>query len=326
MRTPRITADPTLPATYHCMSRVAGRLPLLDDSAKHKLLNILHHLARFCDIDIITFCMMSNHFHLLIRVPPKPLPDSIPDDVILAKLEDFYGPKATLPSLARAALNKGQPIPDDIRQSVLSRIADLSIFLQEFKQRFSRWYNRRHDRTGYLWGERFRSVLVEDCTSTLRAIAAYIDLNPVRAGLVNDPKDYRFCGYAAALTGDKVIRRGIMGFLGATDWSAASAEYRLALYVIGGTSGRSDKRVLDPEAIRAELARGGQLPLGQILRLRIRHMTDGVFLGSKEFVNQMWERHRDKFGKRRKSGARIIRGAPIPGLTVLRDLRVDAVG
>ncbi|MBX3747778.1 MAG: hypothetical protein KF833_20920, partial [Verrucomicrobiae bacterium] len=81
-----------------------------------------------------------------------------------------------------------------------------------------------------------------------------------------------------------------------------------------------------PEAIRAELARGGALPLGQILRLRIRHMTDGVFLGSKEFVDQMWEWHRDKFGKRRKSGARIIRGAPIPGLTVLRDLQVDAVG
>ncbi|MBX3748217.1 MAG: transposase, partial [Verrucomicrobiae bacterium] len=103
MRIPRIKADPSLPAVYHCMSRVAGRLPLLDDSAKNKLVNILHHLARFCDIDIITFCMMSNHFHLLIRVPPKPLPDSIPDDVILAKLEDFYGPKATLPTLARAA-------------------------------------------------------------------------------------------------------------------------------------------------------------------------------------------------------------------------------
>ncbi|MBX3747977.1 MAG: hypothetical protein KF833_21935 [Verrucomicrobiae bacterium] len=53
---------------------------------------------------------------------------------------------------------------------------------------------------------------MEDCPSTLRAIAVCIDLNPVRAGLVNHPKDYRFCGYAAALTGDKAIRRDLMGF------------------------------------------------------------------------------------------------------------------
>ena len=88
----------------------------------------------------------------------------------------------------------------------------------------------------------------------------------------------------------------------------------------------SDKRVLDRKVIRAELARGGELGLGQVLRLRVRHFSDGVFLGSKEFVNEMFVQYRDRFGAKRKDGARPIRGVPLAGQTVLRDLRVDAVG
>jgi len=49
-----------------------------------------------------------------------------------------------------------------------------------------------------LWTERFKSVLVEDSIEAVGMLARYIDLNPVRAGLVEDPKDYRFCGCAVA--------------------------------------------------------------------------------------------------------------------------------
>jgi len=64
-----------------------------------------------------------------------------------------------------------------------------------------------------------------------------------------------------------------------------------------------------------------------VLRLRIRHMTDGVVLGSKGFVDGVWLAHRDRFGAQRRSGARRIRGggAPLSGLNSLRDLRVSAV-
>ena len=53
---------------------------------------------------------------------------------------------------------------------------------------------------------------------------------------------------------------------------------------------------LDREMILSELKRGGVLNLGQILRLRVRHMTDGVALGSRAFVNEVFLRHRHKFG------------------------------
>ena len=65
---------------------------------------------------------------------------------------------------------------------------DVSGYLQRLKQRFTQWFNRRKGRRGVLWEERFKSVLVEGSGDPLSTMAAYIDLNPVRAGLVEDPK------------------------------------------------------------------------------------------------------------------------------------------
>ena len=70
------------------------------------------------------------------------------------------------------------------------RMHDISIFIKELKGRFAQWYNRRHGRSGVLWTGRFKSVLLQD-DQTVTIIAAYIDLNPVRAGLCEDPKEYR---------------------------------------------------------------------------------------------------------------------------------------
>ena len=64
---------------------------------------------------------------------------------------------------------------------------DVSGYLQRLKQRFTQWFNRRKGRRGVLWEERFKSVLVEGSGDPLSTMAAYIDLNPVRAGLVDDP-------------------------------------------------------------------------------------------------------------------------------------------
>jgi len=117
-----------------------------------------------------------------------------------------------------------------------------------------------------------------------------------------------------------------MSFLEPADWAKAAAEYRRTLFVTGGSANRSDQAVLDPQAIKAELARGGGLSLGQVLRLRVRHFTEGVFLRSKEFVNERFTRHRDRFGARRKGGARAIRGVPLPEIRMMRDLRVGVIG
>ena len=117
-----------------------------------------------------------------------------------------------------------------------------------------------------------------------------------------------------------------MSFLEPREWPKAAAEYRRLLFITGRSANRSDKVALDPAVIKAELARGEELGLGQVLRSRVRHLTDGVVLGSREFVNEMFLRHRDRFGPRRKDGARLIRGVPLAGINVLRDLRFNAMG
>jgi hypothetical protein len=68
------------------------------------------------------------------------------------------------------------------------------------------------------------------------------------------------------------------------------------------------------------------LSLGQVLRLRVRHMSDGVALGTRAFVNEVFTLHREKFGAKRKDGARPIRALASIGLMALRDLRVRALG
>ena len=67
--------------------------------------------------------------------------------------------------------------------------------------------------------------------------------------------------------------------------------------------------------------------MGQVLRLRVRYFTDGVVLGSRNYVNGVFAEYRDRFGPRRKSGARRMRGLSALGdLATTRDLRVDVVG
>jgi len=97
-------------------------------------------------------------------------------------------------------------------------------------------------------------------------------------------------------------------------------------FVGGGDTRQSGKVVLDKEKIKAVLARGGELSLGEVLRLRVRHMSDGVALGTRAFVNEVFTLHREKFGPKRKDGARPIRALATIGLTAIRDLKVRAVG
>ena len=117
-----------------------------------------------------------------------------------------------------------------------------------------------------------------------------------------------------------------MSFQGKTNWGACAAAYRMRLFVGGGAAHQSGKVVLDKEKIKEVLEQGGELSLGQVLRLRVRHMTDGVVLGSRAFVNEVFMLHREKFGAKRKDGARPIRALSSIGMNALRNLRVRALG
>jgi putative transposase len=80
---------------------------------------------------------------------------------------------------------------DDLIPSLRETLSNQSEFFREIKVGFARYYNRRHNRRGYFWGDRFKSVIV-DKGETLVNCLAYIDLNPLRAGLVDRPEEYRW--------------------------------------------------------------------------------------------------------------------------------------
>jgi hypothetical protein len=119
------------------------------------------------------------------------------------------------------------------------RMGDLAMFMPSLKQRFSRWYNGRNRRKGTLWEDRYRSVAVEiqdlaTLGAAARLVSAYIDLNPVRAGMVEDPAEYPWCGYARALVGEKESAKGLLRVWGKQrGLKGALAEYRVYFFEEG---------------------------------------------------------------------------------------------
>ena len=197
-------------AVYHCMTRTVNGEMLFKDREKEMLRKMLWQVADFSGVEILTYCVMSNHFHVLVRVPE---PENLSDAELMRRYKVLY-PKPTKYQTASTKvmeekLQEGGDEAEAIRRKLLARMSDVSEFMKTIKQRFSVWFNRTHRRYGTLWADRFKSVLVEGKGNPLQTMAAYIDLNPVRAGIVEDPKEYRFCGYAEAVAGEKKAKLGL---------------------------------------------------------------------------------------------------------------------
>jgi len=335
MRLPRWKAGPEEQAGhYHCVSRVVDKNRVFEEREREKFRSFLREYSLFCGVEVLTWCILSNHFHLLIRVPQKP---TVPPPVeeLIERLGHLTSSALTA-GTARQMLERfraaGQEdAVEKLRQMLWAQMLDLSQFMKLLKQRFSQWFNRVYKRQGTLWEGRFRSTLVEGNSPALATVAAYIDLNPVRAGLVDDPKDYRWCGYAEAVASDNSARKGLAAVLG-IGVDGVLEEYRKLLFRQGeereGTDeqGRPLRRGFDRETMLKVLAEGGTLPRSEYLKLRIRYLVDGAVLGSRGYVNSVFERHRDRFGPRRTTGARPVRGLSGLALSCLRDLRVRVAG
>ncbi len=159
---------------YHVMSRTALDGFPLGDVEKDFMLDLIRRYAALYLTEVLGFCLMGNHFHILVRMFPE---YKFTDEDIMKRYVDFYG--------------DDQAFADGWIPSLREKLSSLSEFMREIKVGFARYYNKRHNRRGYFWGDRFKSVIVENGETLINCLA-YIDLNPLRAGLVERPEEYRW--------------------------------------------------------------------------------------------------------------------------------------
>jgi putative transposase len=285
VRRNRIKIDPSEGAAcYHCVTRTVNGEFLFDEASKEVLRCMLWKVADFCGLEVLTYAILSNHFHVLVRVPrQKP----VSDEELFRRYASLHssssGRGASRLSVVRALLAAGDAAAEGWRRRQLALMGDVSQFMKLLKQRFSIWFNKAHHRFGTLWAERFRSVLIESSEFVLATVAAYVDLNSVRAGIVSDPKDYRFCGYAEAVAGSRVARVGLGAIFPPQDWESVQAAYRMRLFA-SGSSQREGGAKIAPADLARVIAERGKLPLATVLMCRVRYFTFGAVLGGEAFV------------------------------------------
>ena len=351
----------TKPAIYHCIARVVERRFAFEADDKEQFRIYMRMMENFSGCRVLAYCVMCNHFHLLLEVPPR---TKVPltDGQLLQRLGALYS-KAFVATVAKELAEARQVVAQGlaadgegyvqrIHERFTYRMHDLSEFMKTLLQRFTRWHNRRTVRCGNLWEETFKSVVVEDGLAS-KTMAAYIDLNPVRAGMVQDPAEYRWSSYGEAMgatgrSGAKAKAGLVRAMMADKGWEAdarhwagrISREYRMILCDEGEEKtrevlNRQGERVTEvvrkgmktekAAAERERLTAGRDVALRQMLRWKVRYFTDGAAVGSRAFVDGLYAQSRERFGAKRKSGARKMRGKAAGAAAWLwsaRDLRL----
>jgi REP element-mobilizing transposase RayT len=280
-------------AVYHCISRTINGEHPCDDEAKEIQRKQLHQAAEFSGVKLVTYALMSNHFHVVVRIPEQ---GTLSNEELIRRYEVLH-PKTTewsevqLEAL-KATLKAGGEEAKKMRERLLRRMNDLSEFMKTVKHRFAVWYNKSHKRFGHLWAERFTSTIIEgNHHYALQVVSAYVDLNPVRAGMVRDPKDYRWSGYGEAVaTGGKMLEglRSVLSDGDKLDDVAVLASYRMKLFGKGSEAKRGDPKAakISAEAFAKVADTDGHLSIPEHLGTRLSWVTWGAVIGGKQFVSE----------------------------------------
>ena len=308
------------PAVYHVMSRTALDGYVIGDVEKEYLLQLIKRLSLVYFTEVLGFCMMGNHFHLLVRMHPG---EDYSDDEIRKRFKLMYRDKKD------RKLSEGQ-IP-----YLREKWASLSEYVKEIKQSFSRFYNKLHHRKGFFWSERFKSVIVDNGETLINCLA-YIDLNPVRAGIVEKPEDYRWnsLGYhvqANNKDGFLSLDFGLKEF-GVKDESERLRLYREFVYEKGHIKQKGRRQTTEGEtrgmgdgekregirtgkgfeiaAIEKFSHRHTQTDTDMVdrFRYRARYFTDSGIIGTKAFVARHYLAFKHLFSCKHEKRPKAIRG------------------
>lgn len=291
------------PVYYHLYNRVAGGPGFrpFGPREKEKFVELLHKLSKFYTVRVLAYQVMSNHYHLMAYAPQEvPSPEEV-----CRRYRAYYGKRKKLK-------------PTDERcEQIGRRMRDISCFMHALQQQFSSWFNRTRPerRWGSLWAGRFKNTLLGDATAVWECWK-YIEMNPVRAGLVREAGAYRHSSYGAWQgRGRHPFEEHVKEIL--VPW--LSGRY--------GFSGlRTVRRALG--AALREAAGVGETPGEGGFRLcldrRMRYWVDGLVIGSSTFIEEMRTMHRRSLPSepREPVQAKNERDEPV-GLYCCKKLRAE---
>lgn len=266
----------------HIYSRLAGDDLLLGPKEKEQLLNMIERFSAAFFVKLHEFTVMSNHFHLVVSEGREEAQNAGKLELI-DRYRRVYGKDADPPIGRQLPNGRFIPDPDGGLERLRRRLGSVSAFVQELKQRFTLWYNRKNKRKGVLWGGRFGTTLIERGDAAL-VIGGYLNLNPVRAGMVDVPDDYRWCGLALYARNPKRARKMMAPMpLQIGQDPLDTAAYRLFVYRYGARR-VPGKRHIRPDQLARVEALCGRIGLADLAGHRIRNFSEGFVLGSPEFI------------------------------------------
>jgi len=294
-RIPRMVIDDET-TVYHVMSRTALDGFPLGDIEKDFMLNLIRRYTSLYFVEILGFCLMGNHFHMLVKTLPE---YKFSNQDIKKRYVGFYG--------------DDRVFTDGLIPPLREKLSSLSEFVREIKVGFARYYNKRHNRQGYFWGDRFKSVIV-DKGETLVNCLAYIDLNPLRAGIVSRPEDYRWnsLGYHVQTNNrDNFLSTDF----GLKEFNVKSEKERIRRYrryvYEAGAVNRPEKgkiKVIGDRILEKERKREFELSRNDRFRYRTRYFTDSGVIGSKEFVSKTYMRFKHHFNSKNEKKPKPVKG------------------
>ncbi len=259
------------------------------------LLKLIKWMDGVFFVEVFGFCIIGYNFHLLLKVENS---------------EDYSDDEVRRRRLALLFCKRGSVVTDDQLAYFRDKISNLSEFVKEIKQRFSRYYNKKHNRRGYFWGSRFKSVILESGDTLINCLA-YIDLNPIRANIVEKPEDYRWSSisYHMQTWNKDSFLSTDLGLIVYNEMNEKErfAEYREYLYEKGGLEtgkGASIKEVI----IAKERDKNYELTPMDRLRFKTRYFTDSGIIGTKLFVNRYFTMFKSNFGRNKTKKPKKVTG------------------
>lgn len=179
---------------YHCISRCVRGAFLCGGGFEHRkqwLENRLEHLSVYFAVSVAGFAVMDNHLHVLVRIDPDTAKEWSEEEVVRRWLS-VYPPRGIDfedPDNVKMWIECYSQNPEKVAEYRL-RLANMGWFMKALKEPLSRLANREDGCRGAFWEGRFKSIAILD-EEALLATCAYIDLNPVAAGIAQTPENSR---------------------------------------------------------------------------------------------------------------------------------------